>query len=82
MHERALPNRARRVKVLTMSELDQSYVSHKRRDPKPTASYSWWLDCKTHEELGKEARLRFPSAVVNDGCIGVVYQNAAEKGVL
>jgi hypothetical protein len=64
-----------------MSELDQSYVSHKRRDPKPTASYSWWIGL-SREQLEAEALKRFPCAVVNDGCIGVVYQNAAEKGVL
>jgi hypothetical protein len=57
-------------------------ISSSKRDPKPRTDGSWWLQCKTHEELGAKARELFPNATCNETFSGVTLQIAADNKVL
>jgi hypothetical protein len=67
-----------------MTDNPRNHISipSSKRDPKPRTDGSWWLQCKTHEELGAKARELFPNATCNETFSGVTLQIAADNKVL
>jgi len=60
-------------------------IQSSKRDPKPTPTVdgqSFWTLCKTHKELGDEARKRWPNATAGETFSGVTLQIAADNKVL
>lgn len=62
-------------------EHDSIYIPPRRRDPKPTCDFSWWIGL-SRDQLDAEAYRRWPSPTSGEPISGVVYENAAKRGVL